>query len=52
MEPQDIDMIDRAAALRDEARAAYMRRVILREAGADLREAERKQQQQQQTAVA
>lgn len=42
MEDGDIETVDRAAALRDESRASYMRRVILREAGADLREAERR----------
>lgn len=44
MDETDIDVIDRAAAIRDESRASYARRVLLREANADLREAERKAQ--------
>lgn len=40
----EIEVIDRAAALKKETRAEYMRRVLLREANADLRDAERKAQ--------
>jgi uncharacterized protein (DUF1778 family) len=42
MEPDEIATVDKAAAIRSESRASYIRRVILREANADLREAERK----------
>ena len=44
MSEPDIDILDRAAAIREESRASYARRVLLREANADLREAERKAQ--------
>lgn len=39
---EDLNVLDRAAAIRSEPRARYVRRVMLREARADLREAERK----------
>jgi uncharacterized protein (DUF1778 family) len=41
---EDLDLLDRAAAIRQEPRARYVRRIVLREARADLREAERKAQ--------
>jgi hypothetical protein len=44
MADDEIDVIDRAAALREETRGEYMRRVLLRQAAADLRDAERKAQ--------
>lgn len=40
----EIELVDKAAALRTESRAGYIRRVIVREANADIREAERKSQ--------
>jgi uncharacterized protein (DUF1778 family) len=43
MDEADLELIDRAAKIRTESRASYIRRVILREARADLRDAERKQ---------
>ena len=39
---EDLEVLDRASALKREPRATYVRRVVLREARADLREAERK----------
>lgn len=42
MTDEQIALIDRAAALRNEPRGGYIARVILREAKADLREAERR----------
>ena len=45
MEEDEISTVDKAASLRSESRASYVRRVILREANADLRDAERRQQQ-------
>ena len=50
MRDEEIRVIDEAAALRGESRGAYMARVILREARADIRRAA--VQQQQQAAVA
>jgi uncharacterized protein (DUF1778 family) len=44
IEETALDVIDRAAAIRSESRASYIRRTVLREANADLREAERKAQ--------
>lgn len=44
MDEPDLDVIDRAAAIREESRASYIRRVMLREARADIRDMERKQQ--------
>lgn len=44
----DLEVIDRAAAIRDESRASYIRRVMLREANAELRELERKAAAQSQ----
>jgi uncharacterized protein (DUF1778 family) len=38
----DLMLLDRAAAIRNEPRATYVRRTVLREARADIREAERK----------
>lgn len=38
---EDLDVLDRAAAIRQEPRATYVRRIALREAKADLRRAER-----------
>jgi len=46
MTREELALLDQAAALRDESRSAYLARVGLREARADLRDAERKQQQQ------
>lgn len=43
---EDLETLDRAAAIRQEPRASYVRRIALREARADLREAERKAAQQ------
>jgi uncharacterized protein (DUF1778 family) len=42
MDDADLGLVDRAAALRSESRASYIRRVMIREANADLRDAERK----------
>jgi hypothetical protein len=42
---EDMAILDQASALKGEPRATYVRRTVLREARADLREAERKQQQ-------
>lgn len=47
MLPSEIDLIDRAAALHPESRASYARRVLLREAKADLQAAKQQKQQQQ-----
>lgn len=44
MTAEERRLIDDAAALRGESRSAYIARVSLREARADLRDAERKQQ--------
>jgi uncharacterized protein (DUF1778 family) len=44
MTAEERRVLDDAAALRGESRSAYIARVSLREARADLREAERKQQ--------
>jgi uncharacterized protein (DUF1778 family) len=38
----DLITLDRAAAIKGEPRATYVRRTVLREARADIREAERK----------
>jgi hypothetical protein len=38
---EDLDVLDRVAALRKEPRATYVRRVVLREARAELRKFER-----------
>jgi len=45
MSDEELAVLDAAAGLRDESRSAYIARVALREARADLRDAERKQQQ-------
>jgi uncharacterized protein (DUF1778 family) len=41
MSADEIAIVDRAAAIRDESRAAYIRRVAVREARAELRRANR-----------
>ena len=43
MSVEEIELIDQAAALRDESRAQYIRRVAVREARAELRKAAREQ---------
>lgn len=48
----DMATIECAAALRNEPRATYVRRVVLREARADLRRAERKAAAEERTARA
>jgi uncharacterized protein (DUF1778 family) len=39
---EDLMLLDRASAIKGEPRATYVRRTVLREARADIREAERK----------
>lgn len=39
---EDMAVLDQASALKNEPRATYVRRVVLRVARADIREAERK----------
>jgi uncharacterized protein (DUF1778 family) len=47
MRDEEIRVIDEAAALRGESRGAYMARVILREARADIRRAAIQQERYQ-----
>ena len=51
MSAEELDVVDAAAALRDESRSAYIARVAIREARADLREAERKAQSASEVAA-
>lgn len=51
MSAEELTLIDEAAALRDESRSAYIARVAIREARADLRDAERKAQSMSEAAA-